>query len=202
MEEIQQIIASLELFNEKASILLGSSFINALLSPDSGVKLSGRTENDNSFLLRTEVTGPSKESIDAFVLTFRFFIQDNEPISFRNIAKIYENAYINGEFLERFNSARVATNKLLDSPNMFNITFHDSKPTNRDVMETFIYGGLAHANPEKNQLYNEWMGFPPTRGLFQTCFNSVLGHVLRAIRFISILNREVIQKLTSTKVND
>ncbi len=201
MEDTQNIIASLELFNEKANKLLNSSFVQALLSPDSGVTISGRKKNDDSFAVRTEVFGPSQESIDAFVLTFRFFIQDNESTALRNIANIYENASIDQEFLERFYSARVATNQLLDSPNMFNITYNDITPTNRDVMETFIYGGLVHANPEKYKQFKEWMGFPPASGLFQACFTSVLGHVLSAIGFIANLNREVLFVI-NTSVRD
>lgn len=202
MENTQNLITTFELFNEKSSKLHGSSFVKALFSPDSGIKISGRREKDNSFALRTDIFGPSQESIDAFVLTFRFFIQDNESTSFHNIASIYENANIDRVFLDRFNSARVTTNQLLDSPNMFNITFNNITPTNRDVMETFIYGGLAHANPEKSKQFKEWMGFPPTNGLFQACFTSILGDVLNAIIFISKLNKEVLDVLTSTEEDE
>jgi hypothetical protein len=65
-------------------------------------------------------------------------------------------------------------------------------------METFIYGGLAHANPEKYRLFKAWMEYPPAAVLFNYCFVSVLGHVLRAISFIKNLNEEVILKFKSS----
>ena len=183
------------MFNEKAKRLLESSFVASLLHPSSGVKISGRKTEDGSFGVRTEVRGPSEESIDSFVLTFRFFIQDNENTSLRNITTTYQAAHIDQEFSDRLESARSATNQLLDSPNLFNISVNNITPSNRDVMETFIYGGLAHANPDKYNEFKDWMSFPPTAGLFQACFTSVLGHVLSAIGFVAKLNEEVLQIL-------
>jgi hypothetical protein len=191
--------SALELFNEKAERLLQSSLVASLLDPNTGVKISGERQADGSFELSTHLKGPSQEAIDAFVLTFRFFIQDNETMSLRNIAEVYRESGLDQEFLDRLESARSATNRLLDSDNLFNITFNESTPSNRDVMEAFIYGGLAHANAEKRRLLSEWLGFPPTSALFTACFTSVLGHVLSAIAYIANLNREALSVISASE---
>lgn len=198
MEVVEKHLGALELFNEKADRLLGSAFVDALLSPKAGVTISVRKQENGSFEMSSQRRGPSQEEVDAFVLTLRFFIQDNETSSLRNIGAIYEEIGDDDGFLSRFNSARNGVNQLLDSPNLMNITFNDWRPTNRDVMETFVYGGLAHANPEKRRVLKAWMGSPPESVLFQFCFTQVLGEVLRAISFIRDLNEEVTSNLKSS----
>ena len=198
MEVMENHIEALELFNEKAGKLLNSAFVGALASGKTGATISGRRQENGLFEISPELRGPSSEAVDAFILTFRFFVQDNETTSLRNIAKIYIEIGDDDEFLSRFNSARDSINQFLDLPNLMNITFNNSTPTNRDVMETFIYGGLAHANPKKCQVYMAWMGFPPASVLFHLCFNDVLGQVLRAISFVKNLNEELILKFESS----
>ena len=191
-EVMKNHIQALELFNEKADRLLNSAFVRALTSRQTEVTISGRRQENGSFETSSEFRGPSSDAVDAFILTFRFFIQKNEPTSLRNIARIYDEIGDDDGFLSRFNSARDGINQFLDSPNCVNITFGDTTPTNRDVMVIFIYGGLAHANPEKHQLFKAWMEFPPSSVVFNLCFTSVLVQVLRAISFIKNLNEEVL----------
>ena len=63
---------------------------------------------------------PDDEAIDAFVLTLRFFIQDNEPTSLRNTSKLYASLPINPSHVARFGGRR-APNALLDSPAFISI---------------------------------------------------------------------------------
>jgi len=197
VEVVEDHIEALELFNEKADRLLNSAFVHALASVDTEATIRGRRLENGSFEISSGLRGPSSEAVDAFVLTFRFFIQDNETTSLRNVATIYDEIGDDDGFLSRFNSARDAINQFLDSPNLTNITFNNSTPTNRDVMMIFIYGGLAHANREKRQLFKAWMDFPLSNVLFNLCFRSVLAQVLRAISFIKNLNAELILKSKS-----
>ncbi len=188
-------IAALKLFNEKTEELLELSFIKTLSNPDTGFTISGKRRDDGNYEMSSEIRGPSQEAIKAFVLTFRYFIQNNETISFKNVSEVYAAAKVDSGLKKQFNSARVAVNEMLDSPNFMNLTYNNIIPTNRQVMDTFIYGGLAHANPQKYQLYKEWMSYPPAAAIFQSCFNSILGHVLEAIIYISQVNEKAIQEL-------
>ena len=199
MTELETQIAALQLFSEKAHELMGLSFVKAVTDPNAGVTISGQAQEDGSFELRSTVRGPSKEAINAFVLTFRFFIQDNETISLRNKAALYDALNVDPQLKEWFKSARDVINSMLDSPNFMNLNYNGITPTNREVMEVFVYGGLAHANPHKYQRFKEWMSFPPSAALMQNCFNMILGHVLHAIVYISQVNEKALQQLLAQK---
>jgi len=98
-------IRALELFNEKADRLKNLSFVRSLESKESGWTLT--LDEGGASASRY---GPDNESVEAFVLTIRFFVQDNEPSSIRNMAKMYERLHagelIPKELLENVNDAR------------------------------------------------------------------------------------------------
>jgi hypothetical protein len=72
----ETIIDALKLFNEKAVKLGGSDFLKKAVS---GQMI--RLKQSLKFPIEVVGDGPNQESIDAFVLTFRFFIQDKHPQS-------------------------------------------------------------------------------------------------------------------------
>ena len=76
-------IRALKLFNEKADKLFNSEFIKKLCSKKCGFTLFFKKGISGT------LRGPNETSIEAFATTFRFFIQDNEPSSIRNLSKIY-----------------------------------------------------------------------------------------------------------------
>ena len=195
MSEIDNQIATLELFNEKVRELLELSFIKASLYPNVGFSLKGKSRDDGKFEIETESKGPSGEAIKAFVLTFRFFIQDNEKISLHNIAGLYEASNIDPAQKDYLNSVREDVNDMLDLTNFINITLDGDTPTNRKIMDVFVYGGLAHANPEKYRLYKAWTSFPPAAAMLQTCFIMILNNVLKALIQISEINKMTIALL-------
>ena len=82
----QNEIKALKLFNEKASKLERYSFLKSIQQNESGITLNWKKDQGASVLRK----GPDEESIDASILTIRFFIQDNEKCSIRNISKIYD----------------------------------------------------------------------------------------------------------------
>ena len=188
-------VSALELFNEKARILLDLSFVKAILTPGSGVTIRGQRREDGAFDIDSALVGPASEAVQAFVLTFRYFVQDNESISLRRMAALYDVMVVDLEVKESFRIVRDSVNTMLDSANFVRVAYQDATPSNRDVMQTFIYGGLAHANPEKYQLFKEWMSFPPLAALMQGCFNLILVNVLEALIRISAINERAIRQL-------
>ena len=199
MTELDDQLSALKLFNEKVEELLALSFVKAVTLPNTGFSLSGKRQEDGKFTIHSEVRGPSVEAIKAFVLTFRFFIQDNETISLRKIANLYEATNIDPIQKAYFDSTRDNINNMLDSSNCMNLTYNGLTPTNREVMIVFIYGGLAHANPEKYQQYKEWMNFPPAAVVLQTCFTMILGHILGKLANIAEINKMTIALLTERR---
>ena len=81
----------LKLFNEKADKLLKSRFAEFILQQK---KLSVKFNWEKDRIIKHL---PDQHAIDEFVLTFRFFLQDNERSSFRNMAKTYSNLHISAE---------------------------------------------------------------------------------------------------------
>lgn len=199
MSEVEDQISALSLFNEKVRELLELSFVKAITDPNAGFSLSGERQEDGSFKMRSTVRGPSIEAIKAFVLTFRFFIQDNETTSLRNIASLYDSSNIDAQQRAYFQSARNEVNKMLDSPNFFNLRYDNVTPTNRQIMNVFVYGGLAHANPEKYKTYKDWMCFPPVAAMLQACFNAILGNILHALAYIEQVNEITLEQLANQK---
>jgi len=82
-------IDTLSLFNEKATELEQSSFLE-----------TWKTHGSGSFDLipgpfrAIRKDGPTAESVKAFLLTFRLFCSDRDGISIREISKLYEHLSI------------------------------------------------------------------------------------------------------------
>lgn len=183
----EESIKTLRLFNEKVDTLKRLSFVKMVFMQDTGVQVSVSQRER----IKVERLGPNEESISAFVLTFRYFIQDNERISFRNFAKLYNELPISHRIKEDFNNIRKSINNFLDSKSTVNI----ENSTNRYIMEVFVYGGLAHANPIKKEVFDRWMYKQILNTFLINEFVYILGVVMRAIEFMENLNLEVLKEL-------
>jgi len=57
---------------------------------------------------------PDVEHLEAYILNLRFFIQDNEPTSLRNIGSLYESNCQAPSLIARFSAVRDTINSELD----------------------------------------------------------------------------------------
>lgn len=161
-------LEKLKLFNKKVQRLESSSFINWMVQNPLEIKISNISSNFNNF--------PSSESIEAFVLTFRLFIQSNDYIGIRNINKAYEQLDLPQELKQEFFNIRDTLNNYLnckspitkgvdkDTLNKISKFFAFGKvdDTNkikttemitfskRDILHFFIYGELAHITQKED----------------------------------------------------
>lgn len=184
-----KVLRSLRLFNEKVEKLAGNSFSRHVSQQKSGVTISDR----NGQLVVVERQGPGQESIEVFVLTLRFFIQDNEESSLRNVDRAYDAALVSSELQAEFRKTRQALNDYLDSE-----TYHVAEGrqlTNREVLETFVWGGLAHANPDMKKRYDSWMAQGPFAEVYQFTFVTVLTAFMEALIRMRQVNVEVIEAM-------
>lgn len=180
-------INALALFVEKADKLKNSNFVTRLVE-NSGVNLSAAVGKPTTVTRR----GPDDENIEAFILTFRFFIQDNESISLRKIKNAFYSNLATEEEKNNYKEARNSLDQYLDGNTMFNI---NGMITRRELMDVFIYGGLSHANQKKKVKYDSWMGSSILAPFMQNEFSVIIYEVLNVIVFIrnqceSILKRE------------
>lgn len=186
----QEYTKTLKLFNEKAEKLRNCSFTKDVFKEKSGMRISIKKDKP----VKTERWGPNEESIETFVLTFRFFIQDNEKSSFRNMERIYDELPILEEKKNLFKDTRNELNKFLDSVPVVKIEANGKSFTQRDILEIFIYGGLSHANENKKGTYDFWMK-TPLKDIAVNNFVYILAIVMKFILYVQNLNNEVLEEL-------
>lgn len=178
------------LYREKADKLLASTFAKEMAKP-TGVDISW-TEEGQVAVHR----GPGQESIDAYLLTFRFFIQGNESISFRNMGKHFRERVSDEDLVHRFEEAREALNRFLDGDSHFNVKGTVSR---RKLMEVFIFGDLSHANyQDKRNHYKSWMADEFMAELMKNEFRLIIGRCLIVIAHVDKLCKEVIERYGNT----
>jgi hypothetical protein len=171
-------LETLKAFNERAGKLLENSFYKNSLS-------SGTV-----FLqIDKKIIYPYQESLEAFILTFRFFIQDND-LSIRKLASIYKNDKLSEELRNKFNTERTKFNKCLDGES---IKINDLVLDRRAILETFIYGHYAHSNSKlKKQFENCTSEQYGTLWHFE--FIKTLLKCMEAIKGIEALNKLAIEE--------
>ena len=188
-KEKEEIIESLRLFNEKHDKLMSLGFVKKIFEEKIGFTMSVKKDAPVDF----QRHGPEGESIDAFVLTYRFFIQNNERISFQNMSEIYDRKEITQDKKEAFKNIRETINNFLDSNSI--LTINDKIYTHRDIQDIFIYGGLSHANETKKRIFDSWKRNQLLFGMLEEDFVGTLATILIAIQEVARLNLNVLKEI-------
>ena len=177
----------LSLFNEKVEDLRRSRYFQSIIKESSGFNFSFESGGKWSLTIK----GPDDDAIKAFVLTFRFFIQDNERCSINNISKIYNaEPYIPNEIKTEFNSSRNIMKQFLESYSMLQINKEGVQY--KKILDVFFYGGLAHANEQKKELFDKWMKISVVKGTFVSEFHLILGNIYSFLSLAENLNNKII----------
>ena len=188
-KEKEEIIESLRLFNEKHDKLMSLGFVKKIFEEKIGFTMSVKKDAPVDF----QRHGPEGESIDAFVLTYRFFIQNNERISFQNMSEIYDRKEITQDKKEAFKNIRETINNFSDSNSI--LTINDKIYTHRDIQDIFIYGGLSHANETKKRIFDSWKRNQLLFGMLEEDFVGTLATILIAIQEVARLNLNVLKEI-------
>jgi hypothetical protein len=182
-------IEALRLFNEKADKLDRLSYTQWFRQNRGGFTV----RNLGGGLAKAEVRAPNDEAVDAFVLTLRFFIQNNESISISRIADLYEQSGLSVDLRERVANGRAELNKFLDSSSQ--ITISGETLAKRRILDVFLWGGLAHANVEKKKTFDQWVSDPILFPVMQMAFHSVIVELLRFILWLRSVNDSAFEEL-------
>lgn len=129
----------LDLFKEKFDRLESSSLIHFMNNPGWRFSFDFKTNT-----LGSNANFPDLEYIESYVLNLRFFIQDNEPISIRNIKEFYTKYCHDNEILVKFDELQEILKSEFDKSWPFLI--NGQKLTFRDIFDGFIYTKIAHSN--------------------------------------------------------
>lgn len=137
----------LEVFIESVEELLQSDFLSQIRT--SGTATNFSWSNTTGFL--GERTGPRKDAVKAFLLTLRFFMQNNEPTSLRRMEERINGLEIDPELKSRFRESRHKFNSYLDSAPSVRFPQGSGADSRRGILESLLYGLFAHANTEKRR---------------------------------------------------
>lgn len=176
-------------FNEKAEELKNSQVCRMVFNEDTLVYLILRKNKP----IRAGKHGPSQDAINAFVLTFRQFIQKKDIISIERIAKIYSRLPISKNMKVEFERIKDKYDNFIDAESRYKFNMRQLK--NKDILVTFIYGDLAHMEMNKREIFKKWMNdrfFKPT---IENGFVNILARTINFINAIWELNCKVIKEL-------
>lgn len=169
---IQETIESFELLIEKTEKLKSYNFIK-------NPKLSSFEWSDNDGNETLMINGHSDESIEAFILTYRFFFDKKEHCSFFWLFNnVLDDPGLSDNWKNEFCFFRQNLNKYLNSYPDFKVTnsFYQSPMTNKDILDLFLYCDLSHATwvPDNRKKFNKLMSTKISKGFFKTQFIVIL----------------------------
>lgn len=179
-------IADLKLFNEKAALLLSSSFAAAMLRNQSGFLFSWKTGESCEAVL----VGAEGESVDAAFLTLRMFMQNNDRISIGNMAKIYSQEQELVAHRSDFNSIRNQINDFLGSGN--GIGFFGKNYTNKEIIELLLYGSKGHTNRAKEAELRSLLECPIVSQMFLNQVNNAAALLIKGIIAVAEINTKAL----------
>jgi len=182
-------IRRLRLFNEKVEKLERCSFVTKVFRPDHGVTIHFGTDQP---LTITKV-GADEEATDALVLTLRFFFQEKDDISLRQITELYQRLPIRDEDKGKVRMAFRNIEQFLDCD--VGVVFEGLALTNRIIFETFLYGDLAHVADNKRPLYEAWVKAVPFSTLAMCWFEDIVAQVLSTVFALKRFNEQTITLL-------
>ncbi|PKM56427.1 MAG: hypothetical protein CVU98_11340 [Firmicutes bacterium HGW-Firmicutes-3] len=176
---------TIKFFNDKSLKIVDSEYVRNLVDG----KVSMSLKRDGYVVVDPEVTVPDNLYIESFLLSLRFFIQDNEDISIRNLSKIYNDVDVEQSLKKRFNDSR---NWLLKYLKCKCFVEQDGQCLTRlQVFEYFIYGEFAHSTKksEFEKLKDNKIYF----GIYRYTFNEVLLMYIKTIKEIVAINEDFIR---------
>ncbi len=188
----QQQLERLKDFNEKTEKLLDSSIGKGVLSQDLRCSVSWQA-GEGTTITSTDF---NQELLDAFVLTFRMFIQNNERISIGRMKALYDEMDVRQELKDRFDDARNDLNAYLNHRPTFTVA--GEPESYRELKEIVLFGDLSHMNEAKRAIFRQWMSDPLIEPHIWTQFLIILATFLRVVSFIRVLNHEAIKELETS----
>lgn len=155
---------------------------------------SGENTVEMTGELRSVLDEHDQDDVDAFVLTYRMFVQKRDTISIAALAKVYEASWMPAEAAENFAEARRAVNDYLESDTL--ILDGEHVVTRNHLVDIILYGGLAHNEPAKVPIFDAWMR-SGVSGFFWAEFYATMMEMLRFLRFFRDLNHAVLVNVSN-----
>jgi hypothetical protein len=184
-----QLMRVLETFNERAERVFHSKF-NLEILPRTDIN---RLTVGPDGIVTSPGIRDFRIELDAFVLTYRLFFQNNEPFSIANISVAYQSSLIPQEMRESLRTTREHHNRFLDASLI--TTWQGGARTFRELHDIVIYGELAHVNEKKANKFKTWDQDTLTSHAMWSQFAIAVSFSISVIDHIQSLNCIVIRNL-------
>lgn len=190
-------IELMRLFIDKVEKLTSLSLVTSLIENGSSVHMSVTKE---SGVLEIATVGPTGEQVDAFVLTIRMFMQDNDRISIRHTSNVVDGLPVSDHLRKYFRKHRDNLNQYLDASAIFALS--TDHPTRREVFDTVLYGNLSHLEATKVARYQAWVTDGILKHLVDFEFIGVIKMFLRTLYAMAEICRRTIWELEGNAPED
>lgn len=179
----------LEIFNEKAEKLDRYSFTRFFREGNLGYSYREDDRGGGEF----SFSGPSEESTDAFALTIRMFLQNNDLLGIANLDSLYQRLPISATLKAQFSEARSRLNAQLDGSS--NVVVRGESLSNRTILNAFLYGLLAHTSLRERETIDGWAKDSIQFQLLQMVFFGILADILEFVFWTHEHNRFAMAEL-------
>jgi hypothetical protein len=168
----------LDLIVDKANKLRDFSFETHVAQTGLGFK--GTIQDDGTWLLEFGI--PDVKERDAFLLTFRLFYQENEPISFPNLTDLFDDLSLSDEYKNEVTATRQIYFDYINGSSSYTVDLFEGHPTRKQMLDVGLYGGLVHTNrPDRTTQFHIWASDDIRANLFEQEFTSFLIRILGLI---------------------
>lgn len=179
-------IKILSLFNEQTKKILETGFLEELKENNLGLSFDIDFDHNT---MTTNARLHDFTKLRAVLLTLRIFLQKKEPIGIINIVVLYKKMKIDTSYLDRLTKiTTILENKL--NENAF--TFINPPPTNRQVLDTVLYGTEAHLN--QHDTFVQWTNDGHNENMVRAEFERIVEFYIYCIVVIMKLNEEILKK--------
>lgn len=193
----------LRLFNEKVDRLQNSSFakrygdeLPEVIATWQSVETTRTSDKDVEMtgVVVSHLSQHDQDSIDAFVLTFRMFIQKSDRVSLKSLEKIYNKSWMPEEAKASFIEAKRAVDEYLASDIFLEVK--GESISRGFLVDTILYGGLAHSDASKESKFRKWTR-SGAAGFIWVEFVVAMKDMLKYLVFFRKLNEAVLANVAS-----
>jgi hypothetical protein len=189
MDDLQGAIETLEYFNEQVGRLAALSFTKYLT--EHSISTPNLLEGQDFSIDSAE---PNLEATEAFVLTLRFFVQDNEPISIRNIARLYESLPVSDEIKALVQEVR--SNLLHRLESFTPLALEGQRLRYSEIFDTLLNGWLAHGRDKaKREKATRWKAHPRRFAYVRALFIMTLMDYVETLYWLRDFNEDAMAEL-------
>jgi hypothetical protein len=140
--------------------------------------------------------GVTEDDVDAFALNLRLLIQDKDGFSFRQLFNnIYSQKEVPNDLRIRFEKEINTWDEYQEMSSIFSRPKGEGNYLNKELFEILFYGGIAHMNVEKVQLFYSMTKQGGYSAFLFGAFLSILRFMLNILRNMRQINKELLEKL-------